>query len=227
MNSYISMQYFLYLPTMTRVVLISICILLISLFDVSAQDHEKVLFSGVIVENDSLKPISYANIIILNKNLGTISTMEGYFSFYAQEMDTVRFSALGFAPAIFVIPDSVNVERYSIIQVLARDTLELAETIIYPWPANEFDFKDSFLNDEIDNDEVEQAKKNLQISAIQQPKEVIFHEANAAYNFDDDMRKVSYEMYYNGQTPPITVLDPIAWYHFVKAWRRGDFKKKK
>lgn len=227
MNSYISIQYFLYLPTMARVVLISIFILLISLFDVSAQDHEKVLFSGVIVENDSLKPISYANIIILNKNLGTISTMEGYFSFYAQEMDTVRFSALGFAPAIFVIPDSVNVERYSIIQVLARDTLELAETIIYPWPANEFDFKDSFLNDEIDNDEVEQAKKNLQISAIQQPKEVIFHEANAAYNFDDDMRKVSYEMYYNGQTPPITVLDPIAWYHFVKAWRRGDFKKKK
>lgn len=227
MNSYISIQYFLYLPTMARVVLISIFILLISLFDVSAQDHEKVLFSGVIVENDSLKPISYANIIILNKNLGTISTMEGYFSFYAEEMDTVRFSALGFAPAIFVIPDSVNVERYSIIQVLARDTLELAETIIYPWPANEFDFKDSFLNDEIDNDEVEQAKKNLQISAIQQPKEVIFHEANAAYNFDDDMRKVSYEMYYNGQTPPITVLDPIAWYHFVKAWRRGDFKKKK
>ena len=56
---------------------------------------------------------------------------------------------------------------------------------------------------------------------------MIFHEANAAYNFDDDMRKVSYEMYYNGQTPPITVLDPIAWYHFVKAWRRGDFKKKK
>ena len=82
------------------------------------------------------------------------------------------------------------------------------------------------LNDEIENDKVEQAKKNLQISAIQQPKEVIFHESNAAYNFDEDMKKVSSEMYYNGQTPPITVLDPIAWWKFVKAWRRGDFKKK-
>jgi hypothetical protein len=191
------------------------------------EEHEKVLFSGVIVENDSLKPISFANIIISNKNLGTISTIEGYFSFYAQEMDTIRFSALGFAPSTYIIPNKVDVERYSIIQVMSRDTLELAETIIYPWPANERDFKESFINDEIEEDEVVQAKKNLEISAIQQPKEVIFHEASGAYNFDDDMKKVSYEMYYNGQTPPITVLDPIAWYRFIKAWRRGDFKKDK
>jgi len=191
------------------------------------EDREKVLFSGVIVENDSLKPVSFANIVILNKNLGTMSTIEGYFSFYAEELDTIRFSALGFAPATYVIPDSVNVERYSIIQVMKRDTLELAETIIYPWPANERDFKESFINDDIEDDEVEQAKKNLEISAIQQPEEVVFHEANAAYNFDDDMKKVSYEMYYNGQTPPITVLDPIAWYKFIRAWRRGDFKKNK
>ena len=191
-----------------------------------SQEREKVLFSGVIVENDSLKPVSFANIIIINKKLGTISTIEGYFSFYAEELDTIRFSALGFGSAQFVIPDSVNVDRYSIIQVMSRDTLELAETIIYPWPASERDFKDSFLNDEIENDKVEQAKQNLQISAIQQPKEVIFHESNAAYNFDEDMKKVSQEMYYNGQTPPITVLDPIAWWKFVKAWRRGDFKKK-
>jgi len=212
---------------MARILSIFIFLVLLSIENSQAQEHEKVLFSGIIVENDSLKAISYANIIVLNKNLGTISTMEGYFSFYAEEMDTIRFSAVGYAPAIFVIPDSVDVERYSIIQVLSQDALELAETIIYPWPANEIDFKESFLHDDIENDEVVQAKKNLQVSAIQQPKEVIFHEANAAYNFDDDMRKVSYEMYYNGQSPPITVLDPIAWYRFVKAWRRGDFKKKK
>lgn len=192
-----------------------------------AQDRDKVLFSGVIVENDSLKPVSYANIIIVNKNLGTMSTIEGYFAFYAQEQDTIRFSALGFVPATYIIPKIVETERYSIIQVLGRDTLELAETIIYPWPANERDFKESFIHDEIVDDEVVQAKKNLQISAIQQPKQVIFHETSAAYNFDEDMKRVSYEMYYNGQSPPLTVLDPIAWYNFVKAWRRGDFKKKK
>ena len=190
------------------------------------QDKERVLFSGVIVENDSLKPVSYANILIINKKLGTISTNEGYFSFYAQENDSIRFSALGFSAVLFVIPETTETERYSIIQVMTRDTIELAETIIYPWPVNEEDFKDSFINDKIADDEVVQAQKNIQISAIQQPKEVIFHEANAAYNFDNDMRARADETYYNGQTIPITVLDPIAWYKFVKAWRRGDFKNK-
>lgn len=212
-----------------RILFIAFILGLLSLV-VQAQNiehgKEKVLFSGIIVENDSLKPVSYANILIINKNLGTISTNEGYFSFYAQEQDSIRFSALGFATVLFVIPEIIETERYSIIQVMARDTIELAETIIYPWPVNEEDFKDSFINDEIADDDVVQAQKNIQISAIQQPKEVIFHETSAAYNFDDDMRKRADETYYNGQTIPITVLDPIAWYKFVKAWRRGDFKNK-
>ncbi|NOR87361.1 MAG: hypothetical protein GQ527_07115, partial [Bacteroidales bacterium] len=163
-------------------------LLIFSIQLTQAQDHttkkDKVLFSGVIVENDSLKPVSFARIKILNKNIGTLSTIEGYFSFYAEEQDSISFSALGFSPVLFVIPKTIETERYSIIQVMVSDTLELAETIIYPWPVNETDFKESFLNDEIADDEVEQAIKNIQISAIQQPREIIFHEASAAYNFD-------------------------------------------
>jgi len=206
---------------------IIILFLLLPSHSLWAQEGEKVLFTGVILEADSLKPVAFTNITIVNKNLGTISTKEGYFSFYAQELDSIQFSALGFAKVVYVIPDSIDTERYSVIQIMRRDTLELAETIIYPWPVNESDFKDSFLNDEIAEDEVEQAKKNMEISAIQKPKEVIFHEANAAYNYDENMRNIANEMYYNGQTIPITVLDPIAWYKFIKAWRRGDFKSKK
>lgn len=201
-------------------------ILIFSLQATIAQSEGKVLFTGVIVESDSLNPVSYTNIIILNKNLGTISTKEGYFSFYAEENDSIRFSALGYSKALYVIPMNIETERYSIIQVMKKDTLELAETIIYPWPVNEEDFKDSFINDDIEDDEVVQAKKNMEISAIQKPKQVIFHETSAAYNYDEDMRQVANEMYYNGQTPPISVLDPVAWYKFIKAWRRGDFKNK-
>jgi hypothetical protein len=209
-----------------RVYIILIVLVLSTVF-ARAQEEEKVLFTGVIVETDSLNPVSYTNILILNKNLGTISTKEGYFSFYAQELDSIQFSAVGFQTVLFVIPASIETERYSVIQIMTRDTLELAETIIYPWPINQEDFKDSFLHDKIADDDVVQAKKNMQISAIQKPKEVIFHETNAAYNFDDDMKTKANELYYNGQTPPITVLNPIVWYKFIKAWRRGDFKKKK
>ena len=33
--------------------------------------------------------------------------------------------------------------------------------------------------------------------------------------------------YYAGQIPPMNIFNPFAWAEFVKAWKRGDFKKKK
>ena len=32
--------------------------------------------------------------------------------------------------------------------------------------------------------------------------------------------------YYQGQTPPIGLLNPLAWADFIQAWKRGDFKNK-
>jgi len=33
--------------------------------------------------------------------------------------------------------------------------------------------------------------------------------------------------YYNGQFRPNNLLSPTAWIAFFKAWKRGDFKRKK
>ena len=33
--------------------------------------------------------------------------------------------------------------------------------------------------------------------------------------------------YYAGQVPPQNIFNPAAWGEFIKAWKRGDFKKKK
>jgi len=158
---------------MFKTTIFSLFMSLFFVLNLSAQEKGGILFSGVVVQGDSLKAVSYTTILVLNKNLGTISTKEGYFSFYAQESDSIRFSAVGYASAIFVIPDTITTERYSVIQIMRSDTLLLAETIIYPWPANEKDFKESFLNDDIEDDQVVQAKKNIEISAIQQPKQVL------------------------------------------------------
>jgi hypothetical protein len=35
------------------------------------------------------------------------------------------------------------------------------------------------------------------------------------------------EYQYSGQYKPQNIFNPIAWAQFVKAWKRGDFKKKK
>ena len=35
------------------------------------------------------------------------------------------------------------------------------------------------------------------------------------------------KMYYSGQLAPQNIFNPMAWAEFIKAWKRGDFRKKK
>jgi hypothetical protein len=35
------------------------------------------------------------------------------------------------------------------------------------------------------------------------------------------------KLYYSGQIAPMNVLNPKAWSEFIKAWKRGDYRKKK
>ncbi len=41
------------------------------------------------------------------------------------------------------------------------------------------------------------------------------------------MRQTANKAVYAGQIPPMNILNPFAWQQFVKAWKRGDFKKRK
>ena len=38
--------------------------------------------------------------------------------------------------------------------------------------------------------------------------------------------KMPKKYYSAGQLPPQNIFNPMAWAEFIKAWKRGDFKKK-
>lgn len=46
-------------------------------------------------------------------------------------------------------------------------------------------------------------------------------------NFKFAMQQNSARLYYAGQLPPNNLLNPLAWARFIKAWKNGDFKRKK
>jgi hypothetical protein len=50
--------------------------------------------------------------------------------------------------------------------------------------------------------------------------------STGSMNFKNQMALKQAQLYYNGQAPPITVLNPFAWAQFIKAWREGKFKRK-
>src|SRR5437868_9897593 len=97
-----------------------------------AQDHTTLVqFSGVVVTADSLKPIPYVNVIIRNTWRGTVTDYFGFFSFVARMNDTIEFSSLGYKKSTFVIPDTLKNSRYSLIQMMHNDTVQIREVFIY------------------------------------------------------------------------------------------------
>jgi hypothetical protein len=202
--------------------------LIILALQVSAQkkDNNKrdlVQFSGVVVEGDSLKPVPYSSIIIKNSYRGTVSDYFGYFSFVAQENDTIVFSAIGFADAEYVIPDTLTTNKYSLIQVLRSDTVYLATAVVYPWPTRE-QFKQAFLQLELPEDDVQRAERNM--ARADMKEQMAGMAMDASLNAKYTQQQYQSRLYYAGQLPPNNLLNPIAWNKFIKAWKRGEFKKK-
>jgi hypothetical protein len=109
------------------------------------------------------------------------------------------------------------------IQILKQDTIILREVVIFPWPTKE-QFKEAFLRLRVPDDDLSRAEKNLD------PNHLSFIASNlpmdGSMNFKNYMEENSTRLYYAGQLPPISVLDPIKWAKFIQMWQNGAFKKK-
>jgi hypothetical protein len=188
-----------------------------------SQPPKKVIqFSGLVVTGDSLAPVPYTTVWVKNSRRGTITDYFGFFSIIVNELDTLRFSAVGFKDFQYVVPDTLTQRRYSAVQVMTRDTIYLAETLIYPWPTRE-QFRHAFIHTEIPDDDYDRAMRNL---ARAEMKERLSHFPNTPeMNFRHVMNQTSDRMYYAGQAPPMRIFDPFAWGKFFQAWREGRFKR--
>ena len=187
----------------------------------SAQDKDLIQFSGIVVEADSLIPVPFTHIIIKNSNRGTIADYYGYFSFVAKKKDTVIFSGTGYKKARYIIPDTLSGNKYSLIQVLSFDTIVMKETVIYPWPSVE-QFKKVFLSNNIPDDDLQRAKKNLAQEEMKEKFETM--SMDGSMNYKAQMQQQSNRLYWAGQYPSNNLLNPIAWAQFIKAWREGKLK---
>ena len=182
-----------------------------------------IQFSGVMVEGEKLHPVPYTSIIVKNTHRGTISDYFGYFSFVAKKSDTIEFSAIGFRPAQYIIPDTLTSNTYSLIQVLGKDTIYLKATEVYPWPSKE-QFKQAFLNLSLPDDDMARSSKNMAHADLKE--KMVGMAMDASLNYKYATQQYQSKLYYAGQTPPNNLLNPIAWAKFIQAWQNGDFKQK-
>ena len=202
-------------------------ILIIFLFPVSlssfAQD-KSVQLTGILVSTDSLLTIPFSNVLIKNKQKGTISDFYGYFSLVAGKGDTIVFSCLGYKKTKFIIPENTEENFITVVQKLETDTILLKETKVYPWPSRD-QFKQVFLTVDIPDDAIERAKKNIDNAFVDIMIGQMPNDGKENFkSFMDDMHQQQYIMM--GNPTIIPILNPFAWAAFIKAWRDGDFKRK-
>lgn len=209
--------------TQFKLLLIAIGLFLCQSSFAQLLDDDLIQFSGVVITGDSLNPVPFTNVIIEQTGRGTVTDYYGYFSFVAQKGDSILFSSVGHVKTRFVIPDSLEKNKYSLIQIMSVDTIQLQETVVYPWPTRE-QFKDAFLAMELPDTDYDRARRNL----VQADMIARYDAAmpSGAETFKYSMNQYQSQIYYAGQAPPINILNPIAWSQFISAWKNGDFKSK-
>ena len=206
-----------------KIALLIFLILVLNNLFAQVSNKELVQFSGVIVNADSLNPVPFTNIIVKGTGRGTVSDYYGFFSFIAKRNDTLIFSSIGYKDALFIIPDTITSNRYSLIQILTSDTILLAETVIYPWPTKD-QFKEAFVNLHVPDDDYERAKKNLARAELKE--RASNYKMDGSLNYKNYIDQQTSKLYYIGQYQPISILNPFAWAKFIEAWQNGDFKNK-
>lgn len=164
--------------------------------------------------------VPYAHITILGSKRYATAGPDGFFSFAAKRGDTLYFTSVGYKPSLYVIPKTMTGEKYSVIQLMTKDNYYLPTIIIYPWA----DFRQAFLDLRLPDDDLERARRNLERERLAEIGEKMESDGlEASKNY---IRANSTKTYYYRQAPSQNIFNPLAWAEFIKAWKRGDFKKK-
>lgn len=189
----------------------------------SAKDSLVQLY-GVVMTADSLRGLPGVTVKLKNQNRGTYTNYQGVFSIVVMKGDEIEFTYVGYKAKTVSIPQQLESNRYSIIQLMVMDTVYLPATIIKPRPRRE-QFERDFVNTPVPDDQLEIARQNAKTAQSRLLQQSLPRDGNEASNYT--LRNIARSTYYSGQIQPQAIFSPLAWAEFIRAWKRGDFKKKK
>ena len=190
------------------------------------KDPRVVQISGRVVteENEKLVFLPYAVIAVQGTSRGTLSDGSGFFSIVVRTDETLVFSVLGYKDAFFPVPDTLTNDRYTMFQILTRDTFLLPAAVIYPWPDPD-NFVHEFLAMDVHDDLEDIAAENMSAENLDMLRQNL--PTDGPEHTQLYLKQQSQKYYYEGQIRTPQLFNAFAWKEFIQAWKRGDFKKKK
>ena len=202
------------------IVIISLTIV----FDSFSQGQKKIIqLSGVVVGQDSISGVGGVHVYVPKAGRGTTSNPYGYFAMPVLAEDSIIVSAIGYQKQSFIMPGDKGVSVTLFIE-LKPDTTILPELEIFPYPTEEL-FKKAVLAVELPNRrDLENLDKSLDKDLLRRMYNNEPMSANMNYKYFMDQQMMATSTKY--QLPSNPLLNPFAWVKFIKAIKRGDFKRK-
>jgi len=203
-----------------------IIVLLLIICNLSYSQKEKLIQLSGVIRNEFLQPVQFAHIVIQNKNRGTISDLNGMFSFVVEPLDTVLFTAVGYKRVGLVIPDTLTRYHLPVDIYMETDTIWIEEVIILPWKTYE-EFREAFLSLELPDNDLQRAYRNIalikdQIYYSDYSSEIPDPELNYRYTLKEQYN----DLYTKGQLPYYSIFNPLRWTEFFKYLEEGRFRRK-
>ena len=109
---------------------------------------------------DSLQGLPAVSVVVKGQNREPVSNDQGVFSIVVLKGDQIEFTSVGYKPKLVTIPKNLDGNQQSIIQLMVRDTVYLAATIIKKYPTRE-EFARDFVNVKVPDDQQEIARENM------------------------------------------------------------------
>ncbi|MBK7958412.1 MAG: hypothetical protein IPK03_10020 [Bacteroidetes bacterium] len=153
------------------------------------------------------------------------SNYEGYFSLVVSANDTLIFKCLGFKETKYIIPNTIEGNKFTALQILSRDIVDLSEIIIVPWNTMS-EFKQAFVDLQLNNnDDLIRAQQNLSLQRLERAERSLEYDGGEMAGYTLGLQT---QQNFNNSTMPVYGLtNPIAWYNFIDALRNGKLKNKR
>lgn len=181
-----------------------------------------IQLSGVVIAEDELTPMPYTTVFDGTAKRGVIADYYGYFSMVTFPGDTLYFSFYGHKTSSFIVPDSLTEDRYSIIHMMQKDTLNIPEVTVYPWPSRE-DFARAFVEMDPYEDAIRRAQRELSGESLAFIAARVDGDASLASGYAQNQMYT--QLYRGGQLPANNLFNPYAWAKLVQDWKAGKLKR--
>lgn len=184
-------------------------------------DSNMIQLSGVVISEGTLDPLAFTTVYDKTQERGMISDYYGYFSLIVFPGDTLLFSYFGYKTSSYIVSDTLSVGRYSMIHMIQKDTLNLPEVTVYPWPSRE-DFARAFVEMQPD-DAIRKAQRELSGESLAFIAARIEGDASLSYGTANNARYT--KIYTNNQLPANNLFNPYAWAKLISEWKKGNLAR--